>query len=34
MSLDGQFENKFNLKIPSIEETMQNVVDDYKKIMQ
>ena len=30
----SKFENQFNLKVPSIKETMQNVVDDYKKIMQ
>ena len=35
MSMDvSKFENQFNLKVPSIKETMQNVVDDYKKIMQ
>ena len=35
MSLDiGKFQNQFNLKIPSIEETIKNVVGDYKKLMQ
>ena len=35
MSMDiTKFKNKFNLKIPSMKETIQNVVDDYKKVMQ
>ena len=34
MSMDiSKFEKQFNLKLPSIEETIQNVIDDYKKFM-